>query len=82
MALKQQVSCRPAIDCHLNADFNLVLLGWASDAVSLPLGFVICPTDGAWADDARALLQRLKGLLPPGRPVTSWPIAFTPATRF
>lgn len=53
-----------------NADFNLVLVGWASDAVSLPLGFVVYPTDGAWADDARALLQRLNVLLPPDRRVT------------
>jgi hypothetical protein len=53
-----------------NADFNLVLVGWATDAVSLPLGFVVYPTDGAWADDARALLQRLKLLLPTGRRVT------------
>lgn len=53
-----------------NADFNLVLVGWATDAVSLPLGFVVYPPDGAWADDARALLHRLNTLLPPGRPIT------------
>ena len=42
--------------------FNLVLVGLASDAVSLPLGFVVYPTDGGWADDARALLQRIREL--------------------
>jgi Transposase DDE domain len=31
---------------------------------------VVYPVDGAWADDARMLLHRLKGLLPSGRPVT------------
>src|SRR5215217_2836751 len=51
-------------------DFNLVLVGWASDAVSLPLGFVVYPTDASWADDARLLLQRLKAILPAGPPVT------------
>jgi hypothetical protein len=54
---------------HTDA-FNLVLVGWATDGVSLPLGFVVYPTDGSWADDARALLQRLKSLLPVGRPIT------------
>jgi len=38
------------------ADFNLVLVGWATDAVSLPLGFVLYPTDGAWAEEARTVL--------------------------
>ena len=52
------------------AEFNLVLVGWATDAVSLPLGFVVYPSDGAWADDARQLLQRLKPLLPAGCTVT------------
>lgn len=42
--------------------FNLVLVGLASDALSLPLGFVIYPSDGCWADDARVLLQRIKQL--------------------
>lgn len=51
-------------------DFNLVLVGWATDAVSLPLGFLVYPTDGAWADSARTLLQRLARLIPTGRTVT------------
>jgi hypothetical protein len=41
---------------HTDA-FNVVLVGWATDAFSLPLGFVIYSTDGSWADDARVLLQ-------------------------
>lgn len=45
-------------------DFNLVLVGWATDGVSLPLGFVVSATDGAWAEDARTLLQRLDALIP------------------
>jgi hypothetical protein len=52
------------------SDFNLVLVGWATDAVSLPLGFVVYPTDGAWADDARTLLQRLDSVLPPEHTIT------------
>lgn len=44
--------------------FNLVLVGWATDGVSLPLGFLIYPVDGTWADDARALLHRLESLIP------------------
>lgn len=46
------------------SDFNLVLVGWATDAISLPLGFLLYPTDGVWADDARILLQRLDQLIP------------------
>ena len=48
---------------HTDA-FNLVLVGWATDAVSLPLGFVVYPTDASWADDARTLLKRIKQVLP------------------
>jgi len=44
--------------------FNLVLVGWAADGVSLPLGFLVYPIDGGWAEEARALLQRLEALLP------------------
>lgn len=50
--------------------FNLVLVGLASDAVSLPLGFVVYPTDGCWADDARALLQRIKLVFSPEQHIT------------
>lgn len=52
------------------SDFNLVLVGWASDGISLPLGFVVYATDASWADDARALLRRLETLLPAGRTIT------------
>src|SRR5262245_28164264 len=45
-------------------DFNLVLVGWATDAVSLPLGFVVYATDAPWAAEARALLVRLNALIP------------------
>jgi hypothetical protein len=48
-------------------DFNLVLVGWATDAVSLPLGFVVYGTDAPWADEARTLLERLETLIPPDR---------------
>jgi hypothetical protein len=51
-------------------EFNLVLVGLATDAVSLPLGFVVYPTDGSWADDARRLLERLNPILPADRPIT------------
>lgn len=51
-------------------DFNLVLVGWATDAVSLPLGFLVYDTDAAWADEARTLLHRLEALLPAGRTIT------------
>jgi hypothetical protein len=44
--------------------FNLVLVGWATDGVSLPLGFLIYPIDGTWADDARTLLKRLATIIP------------------
>src|SRR3954451_6433348 len=33
---------------HTNA-FNLILVGWAPDAVGLPLCVVVYPTDGSWA---------------------------------
>lgn len=45
-------------------DFNLVLVGLATDAVSLPLGCLLYAIDEGWADDARALLVRLDKLLP------------------
>jgi len=54
---------------HTDA-FNLILIGWATDAVSLPLGFGVYPTDGSWADDARTLLQRIDQVVPPERPIT------------
>lgn len=44
--------------------FNLVLVGWATDGVSLPLGFLVYPVDGTWAEDARTLLHRLEQLIP------------------
>jgi hypothetical protein len=44
--------------------FNLVLVGWATDGISLPLGFFIDPVDGTWAADARTLLHRLEHLIP------------------
>lgn len=45
-------------------DYNVMQVGWATDGMSLPLAlFVYAPT-AAWADDARALLTRLDGLIP------------------
>jgi hypothetical protein len=46
------------------SDFNLVLVGWATDAVSLPLGFVVYGTDETWAEEARTLLSHLEQLIP------------------
>jgi len=45
-------------------DFNLVLVGLATDGVSLPLGFLVYAIDAEWADDARQLLTRLDRLIP------------------
>jgi Transposase DDE domain len=50
-------------------DFNLVLVGWATDRVSLPLGFVVYGTDAPWAEEARVLRQRLETLIPPDRTI-------------
>jgi hypothetical protein len=49
------------------SDFNLVLVGLATDGVSLPLGFVVYATDAPWADEARSLLERLETIIPPER---------------
>lgn len=51
-------------------DFNLVLVGWATDAISLPLGFLVYGTDEPWAEQARELLHRLDQLIPEGRAIT------------
>ena len=53
-------------------DFNLVLVGWATDAVSLPLGFLVYGTDEAWAEQARELLQRLDALIGPIPTFVPW----------
>lgn len=50
-------------------DFNLVLVGLATDGVSLPLGFVMYATDAPWADEARTLLERLERIIPPERTI-------------
>lgn len=50
--------------------YNLVLVGWATDGVSLPLGFLVYPTDAAWADEARRLLTRLDALFPQTHTIT------------
>ena len=75
--LTQLLAALPGQDAVLTLDetshtdaFNLVLLGWATDAVSLPLGFVVYATDASWADDARVLLQRIDKVLPAKRPIT------------
>jgi hypothetical protein len=51
-------------------DFNLGLVGWATDAVSLPLGFLVYGTEEPWAEPARALLERLNDLIPVGCSIT------------
>lgn len=75
--LSQLLSSLPGDDVFVTldqtnhgTDFNLVLVGWATDGISLPLGFFIYPTDGAWADDARTLLARIDALIPEGRTIT------------
>src|SRR3954452_6949320 len=54
--LSQLLAALPGQDAFLTLDetshtdaFNLVLVGWATDAVSLPLGCVVYPTDGSCA---------------------------------
>ncbi len=75
--LSQLLSSLPGDDVFVTldqtnhgTDFNLVLVGWATDGISLPLGFFVYPTDGAWADDARTLLTRIDALIPEGRTIT------------
>jgi hypothetical protein len=75
--LRQILAVLPGQDAYITLDetahtdeFNLILVGWATDAVSLPLGFVIYPTDGTWADDARTLLQRIDHVVPSERSIT------------
>lgn len=75
--LMQILAVLPGQDAYITLDetahtdaFNVILVGWATDAVSLPLGFVIYPTDGTWADDARILLQRLDHVVPSERSIT------------
>jgi hypothetical protein len=75
--LSQLLSSLPGDDVFVTldqtnhgTDFNLVLVGWATDGISLPLGFFVYPTDGAWADDARTLLARIDALIPEGRTIT------------
>ena len=46
-----------------------MLVGWATDGVSLPLGFVVYGMDAPWAQEARGLLQRLETLIPPERTI-------------
>ena len=47
-----------------HADYNLVVVGWATDGISIPLGFWVYAPDEPWADDARALLTYVDTLLP------------------
>jgi len=75
--LMQILASLPGQDAFITLDetshtdaFNLILVGWATDAISLPLGFVVYQTDASWAEDARVLLQRLDQVLPAERPLT------------
>lgn len=75
--LSQILAALPSDHAYITLDqtshtdlYNLVLVGWATDGVSLPLGFVLYPTDGAWADDARMLLARLDALFPQSHTIT------------
>lgn len=75
--LMQILAVLPSQEAYITLDetahsdeFNVILVGWATDAVSLPLGFVIYPTNGTWADDARTLLQRLDHVIPSERSIT------------
>jgi hypothetical protein len=62
-------------------DFNLVLVGWATDGVSLPLGFLVYATDAEWADEARLLLNRLDGRNNVSNHRTKWSHIATRARR-
>jgi hypothetical protein len=75
--LRQLLAALPGEEAYITLDqtnqgklFKLVLVGWASNGVSLPLGFVVYPSDGSWAKDARALLDRLDQIIPVGRTIT------------
>ncbi|ACL23618.1 hypothetical protein [Chloroflexus aggregans] len=45
--------------------FTLVVVGWATDGIRLPLGFLRSSGDGRWAEEARRVLDRLEGRIPP-----------------
>jgi hypothetical protein len=54
--LTHLLSCIPGDTFYIMLDetnqgklFNLVLVGWATDGISLPLGFLVYPIDGCWA---------------------------------
>ena len=49
-----------------HTDYNLIQVGWATDGVSIPLGFWVYAPNEPWADDARVLLHQLDTLLPDG----------------
>jgi hypothetical protein len=48
---------------HLN-DFNIFGVALATDAMSIPLGWLLYDTDDAWAEDAREMLHTLARYLP------------------
>jgi len=47
-----------------STDYQVFQLGLATDAISLPLAFLIYEPHAAWAEDARALLQVLDTVIP------------------
>jgi hypothetical protein len=46
------------------ADYNVMQVGWATDGMSLPLAMFVYAPDAAWADETRALMTLLDGLIP------------------
>lgn len=45
-------------------DYCVVQVGWATDGISIPLGFLVYAASQPWADDARELLQTLDEIIP------------------
>lgn len=47
-----------------NGQYQVFSIGLASDAISLPLGFLISEANTPWAEDARALLEMIDTIIP------------------
>lgn len=45
-------------------DYCVAQIGWATDGMSIPLGFFLYAPDAPWADGTRQLIQTLNALIP------------------
>lgn len=61
----------PGTDLYLTVDatshgtdYNVMQVGWATDGMSLPLAMFVYAPDAPWADETRALMTLLDGLIP------------------